>query len=176
MTARWSRSISTQRIKTEDYTVKSETIGSNPYHCQWAKRPFTSHVANSYIIVIVSAPLNSFSQTDLRSRAVWGVYKAKFWLLLLLQISLKTQTETTQKTHLSFLKNVVFLMPAISLKRLHCAFWTSEVGNTKNFINLRVNPSSCFVLSASGLHDLKEKLCDTAYSQRKSGRSTQPCF
>ena len=91
VTAKWSILISTQRIKTKDYTVKSETIGSNPYCCQWAKFPFTSHVANSYVIAKVGVPLNCFSQTVLRSRAVLGVYKAKFWFFSLQQISLKTQ-------------------------------------------------------------------------------------
>lgn len=60
------------------------------------------------------------------------------------------------------------------LSRKACAFWASEVGLTENFIHPRVNPSSWFVLSASGLHVSEEKLGDTAYSQ--SGFSTQPCF
>lgn len=111
VTAKLSILISTQRIKTKDYTVKSETIGSNPCCCR-GQNSCLLHTLPILLLLWWSCPTTELlGQTVLRSRAVWGVTMPSFDSSQ--QISLKTQ-RLSRKPFCPW-KNT-FLTPATSLQ------------------------------------------------------------
>lgn len=119
VTAKWNWFL--LKVVKQKITQLSQKLSAPTPTAASGQNSHLLHVAKSYVTVMVSVPLNCFSQAYPQKQGSSGGLQG--WVLTPLTSADKLEsTETAQKTHLSFLKKAAFLTPAISLKTPACAF------------------------------------------------------